>query len=618
MASNLLEFTDSSWTRGINSMTDPTALGQGYVQYSVNTLCRGASYQTRPGRVRQKRPSTNYARGITVFKPVDKDPYLVAAFGGRIYALAYPFTGGWTQITNIWATDITDTPIVFETAMKGAKTNDDGSLTVLDKPYPVLMMQSGIGRALAWDGKTVTELDPSDNQTPIGTWMKWISNRLWVATGNKIRVSNILDPLTFTEEDIAAEGGFFTLPDDCTGLGATVDQKSLLAFTNTTTTAFQAGIRQRNTWKDTTDFQKLLFDNIGCVAGNTIVSQYGILWWLSQGGLIRLDTAIRSYITSKIHYLDNNMSRSKGNLSPDLSRACAGWYENFLMLSVPSGDQYNAHTWVMDQGTSDLLTEEAAPLWASVWTGTKPAQWVTANIKGQSRCFCISYDEGYEGLNRRFESNIWENFVRVKKDIGADIAGVQAIKEIESSVEFKYLGYSEIYKKYKYVTLEVSQLSGLVHVDVFYASRHSGYRQILSKDIVATTNSMTVGVPLNGVDTYIKQDRSLKPYDDEPQPMDLTSQAENILTGNSDKAFSVLVKWTGEMTINKVKLCCTPDNDHVEVEEDETTQRYVKPDGSGLTTTLAPVASSLNHGRTGSNLLPVAPRWEEDIYTSLT
>lgn len=553
---------------------------------------------------------------MALFSPKNKTPHLVVSMVGSIYALAYPFDGAWTFLSGFWSGDNSNSIVTFETAIKGAQTKSDGTLQVID-PYPMLMMQSGNSRALAWDGRRVYNLDPAKNQTPIGTWMKWIGGRLWVADGNRLRVSNILDPINFTEEDLLAEGGYFVLPDECTGLGVTADQKSLLAFTATTTTAFQAGITDRSTWGTTPDFQKVIFPNIGCIAGNTIVNQYGILWWMSQNGLTRLDNALQSYRTSKVHFLDNNMARSKGNLSSDISKACAGWFENFLMISVPSGDNYNSHTWIMDQSTLDLLGQDSTPAWAGVWTGTRPTQWVTGNVNGQSRCFFCSADKPFAVSGNRFEGNVWEAFNSTGKDIGANQSGTSTPKNISSSVELRYLGDGDTFKAFSYAVLELSEVSDGVHLDVFYASRHSGYKQVLSKDIVATRNSLTVGVPITSVDSYIKQRRIVRTFTDDSEKTDLDPQVESKMPRNIDKMFSLLIKWSGSMTISKVKLCTTPGGDHVETEEDEATQRYVKPDGSGAILNSSPIPISIVSGKTSSNLMPVSPRWEEDNYSSL-
>lgn len=608
--SNLLTSVDGGWIRGINSLDDPCYLGAGFVQWSENTLCTGGVYKTRPSYVKLPAfPQNKYPRGMAGFQPNNKDPQLVSSIGGIHYYLKYPFTGAWIQLPLLWSSDPSDSTVMFETAMKGAITNADGTLSVLPNPYPVLMIQSGIGNPLYWTGTTFAQLDPSSNQTPIGTWMKWIGNRLWVATGNKLRVSNILDPFTYTEEDLLAEGGYFTLPDECTGLAVTPDQQSLLAFTATTTTAFQAGIRERNTWSSTTNFQKVILPNIGCVSGNSIVSQYGILWWMSQGGLVRLDTALQAYRTSKVQYLDNRMARSKANLSDDVSRSCSGWYGNVLMISVPSGDLYNAHTWVMDQ---DVMPEQSYPTWASNWKGVRPVQYVTMNVKGKSRCFCLSQCKNNNPSLGLTKAQAWEVFCPLQgKDLGT------VLKPIPSLLELKYLGSraeQEVYKDYHSMQIELCGLAGLSHLDVFYASRHSGYRQVLSKDIVATKESLVVGIEMKDVATYLDQNRSVKAFGDDQAIA--SSEAESKL-GWSDVAFSVLLKWTGQLGVSRIDFNCTATEDHIESEEDEEFQRYIKPDGVGAATSVTSFEHSLIHGRMSAPVLPNYPRIEEEEYSAL-
>lgn len=609
--------------KGINSLLDPALIGDSEVQWSVNALNRGGCYQTRPGlsRLEELPLSDQYpARGLTVFLPLNQDPYIVIGVRRSIYVLKYPFTGSWVRLVGPITNDDDDT-LSFETCIKGTQTTG-GVLQVID-PYPVLMIQSGTSKPITWDGTSSFVLDPSNNQTPIGKYMKWVGNRLWVMDGNKIRVSNILDPWTFTEEDILAEGGFFTLPDVGTGFGLTPDQKSLLAFTNTTTTAFQAGILDRLSWRTTNDFQKILLPDIGCVAPNTIVNQYGILWWLSEGGLIRLDDALVTYRTAKISYEDMNMSRSKVNISPMmLKRACAGTYENFLMLSVPSGDSNNAHTWIMDQSPSDTLGQSTGAVWSTCMTGIRPIQWATANIKGQHRCFAMSkdYPPSSPSDNLPDEYSIWEAFCGNRQDY----PGQKVVKEISCAVETKFMGYSEDYKEFKYAELQISEISGPVQLDVFYASRHSGYKSILSKTIISTTDSLTIPTQVSDdlpLVSYLKQTRNIETSTDDAQTSDQDVGVENPLaTRNKDRSFSILVRWIGQMSLARVTAFCDDGKEHARdggSEASETTSRYINQDGVSAILATAPLNHLPNNGLTSQNVSSVSPRWPEFHYQSL-
>lgn len=622
------------WKGGINSLVDPQFIGDDEVQWSTNTINRGGVYQTRPGR-KMLYDSEHFkiARGMTVFRPRGADSYLVKAVGDEIRISQAPFTS-WTTLAGI-SGDLSDSQVTFQVAVKGAMTNDDGTLSRID-PYPVLMIQwDGKVRAAYWDGTVARHLNPDKavaSETPAGTWMKWIGSRLWISNGSRLRVSNILDPLKFTEEDILSEGGILTLPGECTGLGETADFQSLLAFTAESTTAFAAGNQQREPdpitgqggWLATPGFQQVILPQIGCVAGKTIINQYGITWFLSQGGLIGLDGALQTYRTSKIHYKDQNMSRSKANLSPDVSRSCTGSYENFLFLSVPSGDAYNAQTWVMDQGIIETLDNEAAPAWASSWTGTRPVEWVTASIDGQSRCFSLSHDYPAIAETVEFRTGVWEEFLSVKHDITRHVGGVETTKPISCSLETKRLSKDASYKTFSNFKVRLTELSGVWHLDGFYASEHSGYKQVLSKDGVSTTAALDTYENLNItgiVPALIRQTRLVRSSTDQARLSDQDAGVEDPDTRNKGTSFSVLLQWTGQVGISYVMLSYDASGEPPDgaVEKNETRVRKVFPSGVNTigTATPAPVLVSDRRILHSSAITAVTARWYEPTYSSL-
>lgn len=628
------------WPRGVNSLLDPQFTPEDQVIWSVNTINRGGAYQTRPGYTLIPDTATGYTpppRGMTIFSPRNQEPFLVVAVGSIIRVSEYPFTS-WRTLGGINLGDGVG-PVYFETAIKGAVTSDGGTRSVID-PYPVLMIQTGETRAAFWDGTRAAHLSPikptdpdkpgSLNETPIGTWMKWIGSRLWVAQGSRIRVSNILDPLKFTEEKLDSEGGALSIPDVCTGLGVTSDLQSLLAFTVSSTTSFQAGVMQRapdpltgaGGWINTPNFQSILFPDIGCVAGKTILNQYGLTWWLSQGGLVSLDGALAAYRTSKLHFKDNNMSRSKSNLSPDVSGACAGAYENFLLLSMPSGDTYNSHTWVMDQSILDDLSSEAVPAWASCWTGTRPVQWVSRNLKGKNRCFQLSRDHPPDGGSREFRSGVWESFCPSKVDFGQTQADQMAIKAISCSLETKFLSKDASYGEFDHFRTKLRELGGSVHLDGYYASTHSGYKQVLSKDMVATIDTYNADqADVSGNAPLVRQARTIKSGEDRAQSLDLDAGVEDIYNRNKDTSFSILLKWVGQLAISYLILYTRPSGEQTDgrVEIDETTVRKVTAGGPSEITTFLPRAQTMVSGLLQSGNINVSSsRVREDFYKSMS
>ena len=578
----------TSWIGGVNSLVDPLFLPNNQVQWSFNAINRGGLYSTRPGyRTLIDTAVRSYeARGMTLFQPSSGDIYLVKAIGSGLRVAQPPFTN-WVSLPKI-AFDPSDDPAFFSTGIKGATTLSNGTLTFPD-PKTVLLVQTGNNPAYMWDGTKATTLTGA----PIGTINIWAGNRWWVASGNKLYASNLDAPDQFLNDGSTLNGaGYFNLPGEITGMGVTADQNSLLVFTHDSTTAFQITV-PRADWFTTAGFQKVILPNIGCVAPKTVVNQYGMLWWMSQGGLMGLDDALQSYRSSRIHFKDQEMSRSKENLSPDVSRMCAGAYENFLVISVPSGHLYNAHTWVMDQGIVDSITSGSAPAWASCWTGTLPVEWVTGVINGNSRCFHLSRSS-YSSVGNGPIADVVESFCDLRKDIIYDITNVMRPLEIKSSMETKYLsGTGQL--KFGWVELMLTGLARNSNIKVSYASRHSGYKEVLTKNMVATIDELNDLHKFPMVNGLVRQVRRIRTSTDEYSPGDKNSKIEDEYTRNLDRGFFLLIEWTGELSIESLYLYAYPMNDKVDgrAEVDEVYSQYVEVDGTGVITADLPQLPSI-------------------------
>ena len=109
------------------------------------------------------------------------------------------------------------------------------------------------------------------------------------------------------------------------------------------------GVEDRTAWPNTQGFQSVLFPSIGCVAHRTIINMYGMTWWMSMDGWVGLDNTLAAFQSSKLDVRDQNMSRSKEGIDWSTGGGAAGSYDNFLFVSVPSGEHLEpAH---MDDGS---------------------------------------------------------------------------------------------------------------------------------------------------------------------------------------------------------------------------------------------------------------------------
>lgn len=453
---------------GVNSNLDPQFLNPNQVSWAINTVNKGGILDTRPGYQSLFRLPDGKAQGLTIFTPTGGLTALVMAVNGRIYVSSFPFTT-YTQLAGISFDPSVDF-IVFKEAIVA------NSPSGLVEPRAVLMMQDGRSRPAYYDGFTARHLNPggSNQETVQGLWMEWIGNRLWVARGRQLFASDIFDPLHFTENTYLAIGGSLNAMDGdvITGLARTADSRSLLVFTIHNTTIVRAGITDRSTWKTTPDFISLLFPGVGCAAGKSIFYHNGELWWWSVEGGRRFTQVGSSILSSQNGVSSIEMKRSFENVSQNVQSRVVGFsFGSFLGYSVPSGDVYNRHTWVLDTSTNSQLSSNSPFAWQGVWMGTRPVEWATANIGGVERSFYISQD--YCGIR------LWEAFKKERTDNGG---------RIFCSIEFPGLNYKEptAFKKFLYSEYHLARLAGDVSITADYRGEWGCWKRIADINLCAS------------------------------------------------------------------------------------------------------------------------------------
>jgi hypothetical protein len=606
-------------------------------------------------------PLIGQPRGITIFVDVNGVTYLVIAVGTQILYTPYPFKAPFQPVPNLSFVGLG--PVCFVRCIQGVIQNADGSLTDID-PVPILMIQDGVSRAAYWDGKNSRHLDPTKpvspagvqlggpSEAPIGLWSAWSGNRYWVSNGPRVRASDLLNPYKFTEENILQEGGFLQFPAPITAMTNTWDFTELLVYTGHTTSTLQSSLLDRTQWATTQAFQKVVFSNIGAVGGNAVTTQWGMTWWYSHDGLMSLDEGLRAMQSSKITFRDREMAWSKGNISPGSKTNIAmGSFENLLLISVPSGDVYNSHTWVMDEAPLDVLTYWGyfgLPSWSGIWEGVRPVAWTRAIVNGIERVFCISQD--YPNLNDALQTpknNVWEAITEMRADKSVDIGLVPHVRPIQCSLETKLIGYDGTYKFFRFAEIYLDNLEGEIDLTVSYAPRRGGYKQILTKHIIASdwlVQNPLVPIIVGPTPSVPAISDPYSVFDVRPQSrvVRTISEAKSYTGPNTgddvwqsvqtsanvpfprqkDYAFSLLIQWTGRLSVSSVRMYFDPEEQEVEgiAEVDEGTDRFVDYAGRNfiLPEHLPYILdiTSLNfksHVITGT-----APIWTDPLFQSLS
>lgn len=564
---------DSQFLGGMNSQSDPLQIAPGYYRTSMNTVNRGGVIQTRPGYDWRFSLPEGTIQGALLFQPTSGFEQLVVAVSGKIYVSQYPFREFSSLPTLSFSENARD--VFFCVAEKGSQVQPDETVKLIT-PYKVVIIQDGFTPPGLWDGTTAIH-DSSLHGVPIGTAMAWSGNRLWVARRAEIYASDISDPFSFREGTYLSNARSFLLERPVTAMveitsNGTNDGR-LLAFTDSSCTVFKSGVRSRIEWLSTQDFQAVLLPKIGCVAHRSIVSQFGLIWWYSQFGLINLNSALRTYVSSEMIYKDSEMAISKGYLGPGTDRVACAVFENYVLASVPHADVYNKHTWVIDNAPAQSTNAQASPAWNSYWTGTRPTDWVFGLVQGENRIFHFSVD--IDGKNR-----CWEAFSGERTDNNCPIiCTLETRGYTKASLQNKELRYAEF---------EFLELQAGVDVAAYWAgSTRGAFKRWMTKEIIATEGVMDDERELSDDTQFFsfkKQSRLLRTVDISESPPQLTAcQIESAKTERLDSGFQALLIWSGAAAVRSCRMFFNWKNEDKsgKCEDLETGEKIVRYDGSG-------------------------------------
>ena len=511
----------------------------------INGVNRGGICQTRPGFLQIGSILGDNPQGGTIFTPNNSRPMMLIAVDGKIWQSKYPYDD-FTVVPRLTFSPEAEI-INFEAVLKSATLQADGVLSLID-PRAMVVIQDGLNRPGLYDGVTGSHsiAGPPTLGIPVGLWMKWVASRLWVFNKSRGYVSDLANPDTFSENVYLAGRSNFELPAEVTGVIETADENALLVFTEETTTSFKANIRDRALWAQTPDFQKVILPAIGCTGGRSAINQYGMTWWKSRQGYISLDNAMQARQSSEIVPSDDEMMRSKRVLFTDESLVCATFYENFLLVSVPSGGRYNEETWVADKVPTGR--GQGIKAWVGVWTGVRPVQWMKSTFNGQERLYFLSYDYTKKDNTK---IHIWEAFREDRRDNEGRI-----FAQWETAMVI-----GEDLNKFRFAELDLTEILGTVDLKVFVGGFRGPWYQILDTVLQADIGSLSkTGLIVNStvIESFRPQSRIVRTENFSPQGKD----CEVEMTGNStgrDRGFQLLLEWKGRMGVKSIRIFSEPD-----------------------------------------------------------
>lgn len=577
---------DLTFFRGMKSDTDPGQLPLGYYFSGLNVVNQGGVISCRPGHHCIITFPTGNLQGAEIFRPKVGLEQLVVVVDGRVFAAEFPFTN-FRQLENLLFS-ASAKQIFFALTEQSARrvSADLTSAIEVFPPKAVLFMQDGGETAPAYyDGSEAEHIRGALFETPIGGPMVWVGDRLWVATGSAVKASDVSNPFSFREETYLGGNDAFFFNGDVTAMAVTpsLEIPQLLVFTESNCSIVQANIRTRSEWPTQPNFQREVF-NVGCSSQRSVVSHFGQLMWMSSQGIVFFDSAFLSQQSARLPLRDNEMAISKTRLSGDLSLVAGGSFGQYFLMSVPSDDLYNKHTWVLNDASMETLSDASGPSWASVWTGTRPVAWISGPIAGRDRIYHISKDD--DGQNR-----LWESFMPDRLDNGCPITWA-----VEFRGHFGQTSQSQKFPgedcQFRYAQYALTAIEEGLDVAVFFAGGLRGaYKQILKKFVSVEKGNLNPDVDITAeteLYAFKAQSRKMRTQDVNDMPLDESGSCpvEQEDNENIDESFQTLFVGHGPATIRWIRSFANPETDEKTGDPDacdrEEGIRAIRFDGAGV------------------------------------
>jgi hypothetical protein len=625
-----VEKVTAGWVGGVNSVRNPWNLPADQLKWGVNITVRGGLAQTRPGQgMKLSLPPGNLQGGCFFasnkqFKAAQVNttsggttttqetiynydgtqsfeselPYILFAVGGSVYFAPFPLEQprDWDEykLTGI-SLDPSVSEFVFTVATQTSTLSAGGDVTVTPSNR-VVIIQDGINSPGYWDGSNTT--GAQDSNIPIGYWMAYSGNRLWVAARNIVLASDLGNPFSWVERTEGAGRGDFSFPRTVTALVDYVGQNNdtrLIVFTDRSTYSLASGVLDRSQWITTANFQNTLYPTVGCVAGKSVAFQAGLMWWYSKGGLVNANVASSAYLTSQVLFKDVEMARIKRLMPANTTGICATSFENYFLCSVPYLEPLPSATMVLDYAiASELNQSQTTPAWSGVWTGTRPIEWLPGTVQNQQRLFHLSVD--YVSTNDGSFNHLWESFLPERVDsylqLNPDGTATTKYNRIYCQAETALLGDGMELKQIKYGELDCTQIGGTVDLRVSYRGGKGTYEQILNTRLLAVTSDYQFeNTPLaDEIYNYGILRNQYRRVITESVQRPLTNSCESKDSLDVDKAFSFLIEWCGELGVEAARMFMDPWQE-ISVgkpQRDELKSCVVHEDGSSNTVELLP------------------------------
>lgn len=558
MSARIVDF-DGTWFQGAKSDCDPSILPIGYAWSTINMINVGGLLSCRPGYRCITSLPEGKLQGAALFRPRTGIDQILIVIAGKVYVSPYPFNS-FRLIDNLLFSPSAK-QVFFSLTEQSANrlTADLGSAVEVINTRRILFIQDGGSTAPAWyDGSNSGHLRDDPFGTPIGGVMAWVGDRLWVANGSNVFASDIANPFSFREQIYLGGKTSFTFSGDVTAMAATpsLEFPQLLVFTDGNTSILQANIRERDSWLTTNDFQREIF-RVGATGQRSIVPHFGGLGWFSSSGFMFFDAATLSKQTSYLPIRDNEMMVSKRTMSEDLSLVAGAAFGQFILMSVPSTDNFNKQTWCLNGAAFQTLTADSQPSWCGYWLGTRPVEWVYGEIAGAERIYHVSADE--DGQNR-----LWQAFRPERLDNDCPIMWAMFSRGYFGPTS--QLKQPEAPCRFTFFEVGMTAIEETLDLAVFFAgSQRGAFKRCLTKRLSVSRGSLdanTVFSAQSDIFSFKPQSRRIRSEEVTLQSADMDTGScpiEDRANENLDDSFQALIVGHGPATIRWVRAFASPE-----------------------------------------------------------
>lgn len=607
------------WPNGVDSFNHPLFVSELQLRWLENAVTQGAFVQVRPGYKTRLAFDTTlngsfanswwlsndqpivHPQMMVRFRPTSGGEQLVFAVSGSVFYSNIGSNGSLGPIFQIPSFQFNPMADV----LVGCRCVQTASIIagqyVNNVPVRnLLVIQDGVNRAGIWDGSVGMKMNPTKkitvtpsgdtlypedfNQTRIGLWMAFSGNRLFVFDGPNGYASDLGDPTHFTEELRLDSFPVFVFPGDVTGAvdrgtsGTTRSQ--VVVFTSSTTWTLWSGILNRFPssfgagWKFTDDFQTKIFDEVGCVAGKSVIVHRGLLYWKSEGGIVMFDSSQTVNSTQALPPIDSEMAYSKLRVAPSpngIDLTCAGKINSYVWWSAPvgsvtNGRRYNAHTQVLDRQTTVVRSTGAqGPFnagttgWQGIWTGIRPVEWANTKSGGNERTYGLS-------LDGQGKVHIWEAFQANRADNGKRIPWFMETRlHADQPSIFQY----GIFRHFR---LLLDQIGGNLDVVGMWRGLKGNYHEQLTTTITATPGTIFLPLPefspvVNSTthQSLALQGRTVISRNLLGQGPECNAQGvESAKSDSVDHAFGLAIRFVGRGAVSGYLIVVDSDTDNTE------------------------------------------------------